>query len=189
MTMEEKVRQVATALLEALARPEEAAFGRPRYMVVDYCRMACHLLFQCQRCGTCCRTGDPIRLRREDLAAIARHLKIPLSRAAKKYTLPDPERPEALLFRHVKPCKFYDEGAKGCKIYPARPWSCRIFPFLGIYGSEDQVLVHSSCPGSLQAMKDLERALEEARTGSAGAPTLQEARMAREKLERALKEV
>lgn len=188
--MEEKARQVAMALLDALARPDEAAFGRLKYTDVDYCRMACHLLFQCQRCGTCCRTGDPIRLRREDLAAVARHLKIPLSRAAKKYALPDPQRPEALLFRQVKPCKFYDEGARGCKIYPARPWSCRIFPFLGIYGSEDKVLVHSSCPGSVQAMRTLEKAMEEARADSAArAPTLQGVRAAREKLERALKEL
>ena len=175
--------------MEALARPDEAVFGRPGYVAVDYYRMACHLLFQCQRCGTCCRTGDPIRLRQKDLAALSRHLKIPLSQAAKKYALPDPERPKSLLFRHVKPCKFYDEGAKGCKIYPARPWSCRIFPFLGIYGSEDKVLVHSSCPGSLQAMNDLEKAFEEARASALRAPTLLEARAAREKLERALKEV
>jgi len=180
---------VATALLEALASPEEAASGPPGYTEVDYYRMACHLLFQCQRCGTCCRTGDPIRLRRQDLVAIARALKIPLSRAAKKYVLPDPERPEALRFRHVRPCKFYDEGARGCKIYTARPWSCRIFPFLGVYGSVDKVLVHSSCPGALQAMRDLEEAMEEARASFSRAPTLQEAKMARERLEGALKDV
>jgi Fe-S-cluster containining protein len=185
-----ETRQVAAALLEALARPEEEASGRPAYTDVDYCRMACHLLFQCRRCGTCCRTGDPIRLRQKDLAAIARHLKIPLSRAAKKYALPDPEKPDALLFKQVKPCKFYDEGARGCKIYPARPWSCRIFPFLGVYGSEDRVLVHSSCPGALQAMRELEEAMEAERAVfRAHSPTLQDARMARKKLERALKDL
>jgi Fe-S-cluster containining protein len=182
-------KQVATALLVALARPEEARLGRPAYTDVDYYRMACHLLFRCQRCGTCCRTGNPIRLRQQDIAAIARHLKIPLSRAAKKYVQPDPERPEGLRFRYVKPCKFYDERAKICKIYPARPWSCRIFPFLGIYGSEDRVLIHSSCPGSLQAMLDLEKALEEARGVAPPAPSLQEARMAREMLEKALNDI
>jgi Fe-S-cluster containining protein len=187
--MEEETRQVVSALLDALARPDEGMFGRPRYTDADYCRMACHLIFRCQRCGTCCRTGDPIRLRREDLAAIARHLKIPIGRAARKYALLDPERPEALLFRHVKPCKLYDERARRCKIYPARPWSCRIFPFLGIYGSEDRVLVHSTCPGSLQAMSDLEKAMEEARASAPRAPTSEETRRAREMLERALKEV
>jgi hypothetical protein len=45
----------------------------------------------------------------------------------------------------------------------ARPWSCRIFPFLGIYGSEDRVKVNESCPGSVQTMKTLTAALEEAR--------------------------
>ena len=43
----------------------------------------------------------------------------------------------------------------------ARPWSCRIFPFLCIYGSEDKVLIHESCPGSIEAHQALMAALEE----------------------------
>ena len=57
------------------------------------------------------------------------------------------------------------QGGKGCKIYAARPWSCRIFPFLGIYGSPDQVKVNESCPGSVETMKILTEAMEEARKG------------------------
>ena len=76
--------------------------------------------------------------RQEDAARLAKHLKIPLNKAIKKYTLPDPDKPGALDFKHILPCKFYDASIRGCKIYSARPWSCRIFPFLGVYGSEDQ---------------------------------------------------
>jgi Fe-S-cluster containining protein len=86
-----------------------------------------------------------------------------MNKAIKKYTVPDPDKPGALDFKHILPCKFYDASARGCKIYPARPWSCRIFPFLGVYGSEDQVKVHESCPGSVETMKILTAALEEAR--------------------------
>lgn len=127
--------------------------------------MACHILLKCLRCGTCCTTGDPIRLRQEDLALLAKHLKIPLSKALKKYTIPDPDRHGVLDFKHILPCKFYDQAAKGCKIYAVRPWSCRIFPFLGIYGSPNQVKVNESCPGSVETMKILTEAVEEARKG------------------------
>lgn len=94
---------------------------------------------------------------------MARHLKIPLNKFIKKYTYPDPDRPEGLNFKHILPCKFYDPKSKGCKIYPVRPWSCRIFPFLGVYGCEEQVVVKESCPGSVEAMNLLTGALEAAR--------------------------
>jgi Fe-S-cluster containining protein len=122
--------------------------------------MACHMIFLCQRCGNCCTTGDPIRLRPEDVAAIAKSLKIPLNKALKKYTIQDPKKAGVLDFKHILPCKFYDLSAKGCKIYAIRPWSCRIFPFLGIYGSEDRVLVNELCPGSVETMKILKEAIE-----------------------------
>jgi Fe-S-cluster containining protein len=169
MTESEKdPREIALLLLKATALPDSQVFREldaPRYTSVDYVRMACHILLKCQRCGTCCTTGDPIRLRPEDAALLARHLKIPLSKALKKYTIPDPDRPGVLNFKHILPCKFYDPATSGCKIYAVRPWSCRIFPFLGIYGSEDQVKVNESCPGSVETMKILTEAMEEARKG------------------------
>ena len=157
-------KQMAILLLQAVALPDEQVFlepTSPKYTKVDYYRMACHLLFHCQRCGTCCATGNPIRLRPEDAAALAKHLKIPLQKARKKYTIPDPDKPGVLDFKYTQPCKFHDPKALGCKIYAVRPWSCRIFPFLGIYGSEDRVLVKESCPGSMETMRTLTAALDE----------------------------
>ena len=159
-------KDVAIILLKATAQPDKQIYtdlAEPKYTTVDYYRMACHLLFRCQQCGICCTTGDPIRLRPDDMAILAKHLKIPLNKALKKYTIPDPDKPGVLDFKHIKPCKFFDPSSKGCKIYAARPWSCRIFPFLGIYGSEDKVKVNESCPGSLETMKVLTLALEDAR--------------------------
>jgi Fe-S-cluster containining protein len=159
-------REVAIILLRATAQPDKQIYtdmSEPKYTTVDYYRMACHLLFHCQQCGTCCTTGDPIRLRQEDMAMLAKHLKIPLNKALKKYTIPDPDKPGVLDFKHIKPCKFFDPSSKGCKIYRARPRSCRIFPFLGIYGSEDKVKVNESCPGSVETMKVLTLSLEEVR--------------------------
>lgn len=169
MTESEKdPKKIALLLLKATALTDSQVFREldvPRYTSVDYVRMACHILFECQRCGTCCTTGDPIRLGQEDAVLLAKHLKIPLSKALKKYTIPDPDRPGVLDFKHILPCKFYDAKALGCKIYEVRPWSCRIFPFLGIYGSPNHVKVNESCPGSVETMKILTEAVEEARKG------------------------
>lgn len=161
---------VAITLLKATALPDDRVFlelAEPKYTTIDYYRMACHTLFECQRCGNCCTTGDPIRLRSEDAARIARHFKIPVGKVTKKYTVPDPKRPDALNFKYIKPCKFYDLTARGCKIYDARPWSCRIFPFLGIYGSEDRVKVNESCPASVRTMEILTAALQKVRADPA----------------------
>jgi Fe-S-cluster containining protein len=160
------LRSVAIELLKATSLSDGQVFAEldaARYTSVDYYRMACHILFQCKRCGRCCTTGNPIRLRMEDARDMARHLKIPLNRFIKKYANPDPDRPEVLNFKHILPCKFYDARAAGCKIYPVRPWSCRIFPFLGIYGSEDKIKVNESCPGSVETMKILKETMEAVR--------------------------
>jgi Fe-S-cluster containining protein len=187
-------REVARKLLCATALPDGQVFTKldaPRYTTVDYYRMACQLLFSCHRCGNCCTTGDPIRLRPEDARAIARHLKIPLNKVIKKYIIPDPDKPGVLDFKHILPCKFYDTNQNGCKIYNARPWSCRIFPFLGIYGSEDKVKVNESCPGSVETMKILTEALEEARSDqkNKGAADPAEVRRAKEFLRLALNSI
>jgi Fe-S-cluster containining protein len=159
-------KYVALQLIIATSMPDRQVFKEldaARYTTVDYYRMACHLIFACQRCAKCCTTGDPIRLRPEDAALLARGLKIPLNKAIKKYTIKDPQKEGVLNFKHILPCKFYDSSAKGCKIYDVRPWSCRIFPFLGIYGSEDRVVVNELCPASVQTMKILKEAIEAAR--------------------------
>jgi len=184
-------KEIALLLLKATMLPDEQIFKEfdaPKYTSVDYVRMACHILFKCQRCGTCCTTGDPIRLRPEDATLLAKHLKIPLNKLLKKYTIPDPDKPGVLDFKHILPCKFYDPATSGCKIYAARPWSCRIFPFLGIYGSLNQVKVNESCPGSVETMKILTEAMEEARKGQSDSAPVNpdEVRSAKEMLRNAL---
>jgi Fe-S-cluster containining protein len=169
-------RDIAMLLITATALSDREIFtglDPVRYTTVDYYRMACHLIFRCARCGNCCRTGDPIRLRASDATAIARHLKIPMTRFMKKYAVSDPEKPKVLNFKHILPCKFYDKTAAGCKIYSVRPWSCRIFPFLGIYGSEDRVVVNESCPGSVEAMRALTEELEKLQQEKPGTEAFQ----------------
>lgn len=184
---------VARLLLEAMMLPDGEVFQKfdlPKYTSVDYTRMACHILFRCQRCGTCCTTGDPIRLRPQDAVLLAKQLKIPLNKTLNKYTIPDPEKTGVLNFKHILPCKFYDPRARGCKIYSARPWSCRIFPFLGVYGSPDKVMVNESCPGSVETMRILTEAMEMVRTEQdKSALCLDEIRKSKELLREALDEL
>jgi Fe-S-cluster containining protein len=176
--------EVAIKLLQATSMPDDSVFPdrtAPMNTVIDYYRIACHVLFICERCGICCTTGDPIRLRHDDLARIAKHLKIPPGKAIKRLTVPDPDRPGVLNFKKILPCKFYDPVQHGCKIYDARPWSCRIFPFIGIYGSEDHVKVHESCPGSVKVVNMLIEAVEEVRSDPAFSPSFDQEMVMRAK--------
>lgn len=190
---EKDPKEVAILLFRAMMLPDREVFkqfDQPEYTSADYTRMACHILFRCQRCGTCCTKGDPIRLRQEDAAQLAKHLKIPLNKFLKKYTIPDPKKPGVLDFKHILPCKFYDRKAGGCKVYSARPWSCRIFPFLGVYGSSDQVVVNPSCPGSVETMRILTGAMEEVRRELEGSsPCPEEIRRSKEHLRSILDEL
>lgn len=186
-------KEVALLLFRAMMLPDREVFKEfnvTKYTATDYTRMACHILFRCQRCGTCCTAGDPIRLRAEDAAKLAKHLKIPLNKFLKKYTIPDPKKPGVLDFKHILPCKFYDRKAGGCKVYSVRPWSCRIFPFLGVYGSSDQVVVNPSCPGSVETMRILTEAMEEVQREQEGyPPSPEEIRRSKESLRRTLDEL
>jgi uncharacterized protein len=179
-------KDIAIMLLKATTMTDDAVFfniNLPRYTSVDYYRIACHILFECKRCGTCCITGDPIRLDHKDVVQIAKYKKIPISKAIKKYTIPDPDKPGVMDFKHVRPCKFYDKEMKSCMIYSVRPWSCRIFPFLGIYDAEDKVKIHESCPGSLETARILSSALKEAYQNAIYCcPDKNEVKLAKEKL-------
>lgn len=159
-------REIAIKLIEAtsmLGDPRAEDPLVPTLSEADYYRIACHMLFVCKRCGTCCTTGDPIKLREDDVRRIARYLGVTPSRAMKRYVVRRVSESGKvfLAMKQTRPCRFYDPSTKGCRIYEARPWSCRIFPFLGIYGSEDSVKVHTSCPGSIEAVRLLTEALSE----------------------------
>jgi len=175
----ERVREIARLLLQATALP-----GTLGYTAVDYYRIASQAVFRCHRCGTCCTTADPIKLRGKDVAKIARHLKMSLQRAKRKLVV---RLGDDYAFKRARPCRFYD-ARSGCKIYAVRPWSCRIFPLLGIYGSPERVVVHPTCPGSVEAARKLHSALEELK-GGMGAIDPAAVRRARNELEEMLKEM
>lgn len=166
-------KEIALRLIQATSMkgdPRASDLLVPDLSESDYYHIACHLIFLCHRCGTCCTTGDPIKLRPQDAARIAKHLKLPLNKFQRKYTRSYSDDGEVLAFKKVRPCRFYDPLSSGCKIYDVRPWSCRIFPFLGVYGSDDRVVVHPTCPGSMEAARVLTESVAEVREDSGFKP-------------------
>jgi hypothetical protein len=126
-------KEIATLLLKAIALPDEQVFpglNVPKYSTVDYYRMACTMLFRCQRCGNCCTTGDPIRLRPEDTAALAKHLKIPLQKVLKKYTRPDPNRRVPWISSTSGPASFMILPRRAARFIQRDPGPVASFPSL-----------------------------------------------------------
>jgi hypothetical protein len=162
-------RDLAIALLQATSLSDEEAFrGSPMQMpgltIVDYHRIACRIIFECERCGTCCTTGDPIRLKHEDASNLARHLKIPQSKFIKKYTIPDPKGADALAFKKTVPCKFFDTQGESVQGLCSQALVLQDLSFswhIRVRGRSQGPRV---LPRVCQAMKALEEALEEIRS-------------------------
>ena len=104
------------------------------------------LSFECRKCGDCC-TGAPgtIYVSRDEIDAIAGHLKIPVKQFCSRYLYPYRDSYSICEDRQGR-CLFYNDG---CLIYALRPSQCRTFPFwfsnLRSQKRWQQVAVH--CPG------------------------------------------
>jgi Fe-S-cluster containining protein len=102
--------------------------------------------FECRQCGACC-AGDPgtIYVSRDEIAALAAHLRLPEDDFIRRYLYPFKdsfsigEHPDGR-------CLFFDAG---CTIYPLRPHQCRTFPFWfsNLRSKERWHNVRSQCPG------------------------------------------
>jgi hypothetical protein len=184
---------ISVKLLQATSISDNSVFfdlAKPKYKSIDYYRIACHILFICKRCGNCCTTSYPIRLNHEDIVRIAKCQKIPANKVIKKFVIRDTEKSGIWEFKHVRPCKFYDAKMKLCRIYSERPWSCRIFPFLGIYGTEDEIKVNESCPGSMETIRIFTEALQKVSSEIIGCScNKEEAQKAKEWFRASLKEI
>jgi hypothetical protein len=86
------------------------------------------LSFACTQCGKCC-TGAPgyVWVNREEVAALARRLKLSEAAFEEKYTRTEGSR-RTLVEKPNYDCIFYDR-AVGCTVYEDRPRQCRTWPF------------------------------------------------------------
>ena len=85
--------------------------------------------FECRRCGACCRIPGFVRLKGEDSARIAEHLKMSESEFLERFTSLHPDRLSLVLNdRGDGACSMLSEDNR-CRIYPVRPKMCRTFPY------------------------------------------------------------
>jgi Fe-S-cluster containining protein len=107
------------------------------------------LRFTCTQCGKCC-TGDPgfVWVNDDELAAIARFLRVPLDEVRDRFTR-RAKGHRTLRETANGDCVFYD-AKKGCTIYPVRPPQCRTWPFWesNLETPHDWERTERDCPGS-----------------------------------------
>jgi len=113
----------------------------------DQLRIILQGIFRCKGCGRCCVTTDPIILNGDDVQALARHFKIPVSRALKRYVRAHPDLPGQQCMKETEPCQFFDTSRARCRIYEIRPQVCRLYPFLSGEGR-----ARLDCPASLEVL-------------------------------------
>lgn len=110
------------------------------------------LRFSCTRCGKCCG-GAPgyVWVDDEEIAAIAKYLKLPDKQFRKRYVRKIFKRQS---LRELKngDCEFLAHDANGkatCTIHKVRPIQCRTWPFWksNLESPETWVEVGEECPG------------------------------------------
>lgn len=109
-----------------LSEPTEE-FAR-EYRINTKVRQDIIVLGKCNRCGFCCISTYP-EVSKEEIARLARYLKLELVEFVNKYCTGNPATGHTALKR---PCPFFkkDEDGLGiCTIYKVRPGTCKEFPF------------------------------------------------------------
>jgi len=102
-------------------------------------------IFQCKRCGDCCRGFGGTYVSADEIRAIAAHLRMD---------------PQEFIARHCQPsggklvvaqgaggyCTFWD-GA--CSIHPVKPRMCRLWPFIEsvLIDVRNWQIMAGMCPG------------------------------------------
>jgi Fe-S-cluster containining protein len=80
--------------------------------------------FDCTECANCCRVATA-RLQERDVEKLAKHLRIPVARFLREYTV-ESEEEGLILKRDENGCVFL--AGTTCTVYEARPHSCQDFP-------------------------------------------------------------
>ena len=82
---------------------------------------AADVIFECARCGRCCRGGGYAIVRDQDISRIADGIGSTSEEVRETFTDPDPEnRPGIRMLKNIGPnnlCIFYDANNKSCEIY------------------------------------------------------------------------
>ena len=102
-------------------------------------------LFECRRCGDCCKGFGGTYLTGEDIEAISRYIGSNPKKFVARYCSHSGTKP-VLAQRSDGYCIFWD---KICTIHPVKPRMCRKWPFIEsiIVDANNWLTMADSCPG------------------------------------------
>ena len=108
------------------------------------------LRFKCTQCGDCCTGASGfVWVNREEIAGLARELKLSVSELEQKYVRKVGIRKSLIEYANGD-CVFFDPGGRKCTVYHARPRQCRTWPFWKSNVDSQQAWQQTCevCPGS-----------------------------------------
>lgn len=106
-------------------------------------------LFECKRCGACCKWEGPVRVSQEEINAIAGFLNIEPGEFIRDHTVLTPDRKSlSLMEKPDGSCVYYDDAEKACIINPVKPAQCSAFPFRWNFPGWDEL-----CAGGIALKK------------------------------------
>jgi hypothetical protein len=102
-------------------------------------------VFECTRCGECCRGYGGTYVSEKDILAISAFLKVDAGRFVERFCQISGGRP-LLAQTGDGYCIFWDQL---CTIHPVKPKMCRQWPYLPsiLIDFENWRMMASSCPG------------------------------------------
>ena len=102
-------------------------------------------LFECRRCGDCCKGYGGTYVSRQEIEAISRYIGTDSRRFVAEYCKLSGKKP-LLAQRSDGYCIFWDEL---CTINPVKPQMCKRWPFLKslLVDSTNWQIMADSCPG------------------------------------------
>lgn len=109
-------------------------------------------IFQCTRCGDCCKGFGGTYLTGAEIEAIAAYIKIDVESFLEKYCALSGQRP-VLAQGPNGYCIFWD-GL--CSIHPVKPHMCRLWPFIEsvLVDIKNWQIMAGMCPGIRSEVPD-----------------------------------
>ena len=102
-------------------------------------------IFECCRCGDCCKGYGGTYVSEEDIRRIAAHIEVEITDFKARYCQMSGDRP-VLSQAENGYCVFWDEL---CTIHPVKPRMCRRWPYIEAVLTDHQnwKSMGASCPG------------------------------------------
>ena len=102
-------------------------------------------IFQCQKCGLCCKGYGGIFVTGQEVKTIAKFLKITQDRFLSRYC-EESQRRTMLRTGENGCCILWDEL---CTIHPVKPSLCRTWPYLKsvLVDKNNLTVIRNACPG------------------------------------------